>query len=99
MLLKHMKSKKGESLSMNTIVIAAIALTVLIVMIIIFTGKTKDFVIGTKSCEAKKGSCTPLLDCKNNDGIIHRNTNCKDNNPEELESSNDNFQVCCVDIM
>ena len=34
-----MKSKKGQGLSMNTIVLAAIVLIVLIVLIVIFSGK------------------------------------------------------------
>lgn len=35
--------KKGQSISINTIIIAAIALAVLVVLFVIFTGRTKIF--------------------------------------------------------
>ena len=45
--------KKGQSISINTIIVAAIALAVLVVLFIIFTGRFKIFsegVSGAASC-------------------------------------------------
>lgn len=52
--------KKSQSISINTIIIAAIALAVLVVIFLIFTGKLKIFnegVSGTVTCQ---NSCTSL---------------------------------------
>ena len=40
--------KKGQSISINTIIIAAIALAVLVVLFIVFTGRFKVFSEGVK---------------------------------------------------
>jgi len=56
-----MKSKKGQGLPMNTIVIAALVLIVLVVLIMIFTGSMgkwlQDLKLAreTKNCEDYKG--------------------------------------------
>ena len=50
-----MKNKKAQSISINTIVVAAIALIVLVVLIAIFGGKLKDFGQGTRSCQSQGG--------------------------------------------
>ncbi|MBI2647080.1 hypothetical protein HYW99_01265 [Candidatus Woesearchaeota archaeon] len=47
-------NKKGQSISINTIIIAAIALAVLVVLFVIFTGRIGIFSKGvgeTASCE------------------------------------------------
>jgi len=41
-------SKKGQSISINTIIIAAIALAVLVVLFVIFTGRIGIFTQGVK---------------------------------------------------
>ena len=43
-----MKSKRGQGLPLNTIVIAAIVLVVLVVLVMIFTGSMGGFVKGLK---------------------------------------------------
>ncbi len=57
-----MKNKKAVSLSFETIVVATIALTVLIVMILIITGTLPDLagqLTGINSCENKNDrECT-----------------------------------------
>jgi hypothetical protein len=47
--------KKGESLSMNVIVVAVIALIVLIVIIVVFSGQFGNFTKGVNSCKDKGG--------------------------------------------
>ena len=51
------KSNKAQSISINTIVIAAIALIVLVVIIAIFGGRIRDFLAGTRSCISAGGEC------------------------------------------
>ena len=51
------KMKKAQSISINTIVVAAIALIVLVVIIAIFGGQIRDFLAGTQSCASRGGKC------------------------------------------
>jgi hypothetical protein len=53
--------KRAQSLSLNTIIIAALALIVLVVMIFIFSGKIKIFGQGTESCANQGGQCTSVV--------------------------------------
>ncbi len=62
-----MRSKKGQSLSVNVIIVAALALIVLVVLIVVFTGRIKVFEQGvSKEGESELakmrifyGSCRP----------------------------------------
>ena len=49
--------KKAQSISINTIIVAAIALIVLIVLVFIFSNKSRDFVETGNNCEALGGKC------------------------------------------
>lgn len=49
--------KKGQGISMNVIIVAAIALLVLVVLSIIFLGKSETFGRETAACENKGGQC------------------------------------------
>ncbi len=48
-------NKKGDGLSLTTVVIAAIALIVLIILILIFSGRISIFNTGVSECPAKSG--------------------------------------------
>ena len=50
-------TKKAQGMSMRTIVIAAIALLVLVVLIMIFTGRIGGFTKDLDSCAAQAGFC------------------------------------------
>ena len=50
-------SKKGQSISINTIIIAAIALAVLVVLFMIFTGRLGVFSIGVKETTDCNNAC------------------------------------------
>jgi len=52
-----MKGKKGDGLSFNMIVMAAIALVVLVVIISIFANTSGKTAENLNSCEAKGGVC------------------------------------------
>jgi hypothetical protein len=50
--------KKGQGISINVIVIAAIALLVLVVLSIVFLGRFGVFTQQSGDCENKGGACT-----------------------------------------
>ena len=50
-------TKKAQGISINTIIIAAIALIVLVVLVAVFTGRLGGFISGVESCPDKGGSC------------------------------------------
>lgn len=51
------KNRKSQGLPLNTIIIAAIALVVLVVILLIFSDNIRDFSKNMKSCTAKGGEC------------------------------------------
>lgn len=53
-------SKKGQSISINTIIIAAIALAVLVVLFYIFTGRLGSFSKGVGETASCENSCKAL---------------------------------------
>jgi len=54
----HMMSKKGQGLSLNTVIIAIIVLVVLVVLVMIFTGYFgKIFTPTVANCETAGGEC------------------------------------------
>lgn len=58
--------KKGQGLSINTIVVAAIAVVILVVIILIFTGKIGVFNQNVNSCKQNGGQCiNPADTCTN----------------------------------
>ena len=52
-----MKHKKGDGLAVNTIILAALALAVLVVLIIIFTKQAGTTNKGINGCISRGGSC------------------------------------------
>ena len=54
-------NNKSQSLSINTIIIAAIALAVLVVIIAIFSGQIGNVNKNIGSCTAKNGQCASSL--------------------------------------
>lgn len=49
--------KKAQGLSLNVIIIAALGLLVLVILAIVFTGKTGTFVKESDKCEIQGGTC------------------------------------------
>ena len=81
---------KSQSISINTIIIAAIALVVLIVIIVIFTGRVKIFSTNLEDCYAKQGTCNPgTLENPCPEGTAYlANTKCQ---PET--------SYCCIQVL
>ncbi len=53
-------NKKGQSISINTIIIAAIALAVLVVLFAIFTGRLGGFTMGVQNTDTCAQKCSSL---------------------------------------
>ncbi|MBI3027313.1 hypothetical protein HYY70_04305 [Candidatus Woesearchaeota archaeon] len=53
-------SNKGQSISINTIIIAAIALAVLVVLFAIFTGRLGSFTKGVQETDTCAQKCSSL---------------------------------------
>ncbi len=77
-------NKKAQGLSMNMIILAAIALIVLIVLVVIFYGKAKSFSASAGDCVQKGGTCTPKTESC--DGPNLGQMSCKDD------------EYCCMKI-
>jgi hypothetical protein len=77
-------AKKAQGISMNVIIIAAIALLVLVILSVIFIGRMGSFGRETGNCASQGGSCTTEPFCPT--GSIQRDLTC----PEG--------QICCIDV-
>jgi hypothetical protein len=64
--------KKGSANMWWIIIGAVIALVVMIILMVMFTGKTQPLEAGLSSCESKGGVCTPING--NNKDICPTNT-------------------------
>lgn len=77
--------RKAQSLSLNTIIIAAIALLVLVVIAVIFSGRSQIFGTELRSCENQGGVC--------------REDGCNSNEAKVGDSSNTNCPYeCCIAV-
>ena len=86
-------SRKAQGLSINTIIIVALALVVLVALIAIFTGKLGNFGKGTMDCEKTyNGRC--LVECDGINEIEQTLARCFDDDTGKIDSS----RVCCVEI-
>ena len=87
-------SRKAQGLSMNVIIIAAIALLVLVILAVIFIGRMGTTTRGIDQC---KGSCVATsYDCTSQ-GAYYQVTNdpCYKSGTENLDTDK---PVCCVSI-
>ena len=86
-------NKKGQGLSLNTIIIAIIVLFVLVIIIAVFSGSFGGFTKEFNNCATKGGhECTPGASCEtgwSKDPVLK----CKDTTGKEDTSS-----VCCVHV-
>ena len=93
-----MLSKKAQSISINTIIIAAIALAVLVVLFIIFTGRFKIFSEGVSST----ASCTKTCEIagKTTTGNSQTKEGCTSGGytymPGEYGDVQKNYVCCCA---
>lgn len=84
-------NKKGQGISMNVIIIAALAIIVLVIMVVIFSGRIKLFGQGISSCE---GRCSATkAGCGGWAPIPARN--CDDDGDGEPNVEGEGF--CCME--
>jgi hypothetical protein len=62
--------KKAQSMSINTIIVALLALLVMVLLIAILTGKIKMFNTATDTCSSVGGVCDKSTDNLCNEGYI-----------------------------
>ncbi len=58
---------------------AVIALVVMIVLMVLFTGKTSALEGGLLDCASKGGQCVSEADCTTSGGTVSRTFQCEDN--------------------
>ena len=93
-----MKSKRGQGLPMNTIVIAAIVLIVLVVLIMIFTGSMGKWLEDLKTARESK-NCEDLKGTAGLSGVWRDGPTCPDNYNQAYNVKNADAhpgQVCCL---
>lgn len=90
-----MLHKKSQGLSINAIIIAAIALIVLVVLVAVFTGRFSGFVSQVERC---KGTCVDTqADCAGTYDRVDPTGACdQDGDGEYLANGRDGF--CCISI-
>jgi len=77
-------AKKAQGISMNVIIIAAIALLVLVILSIIFVGRMGRFGEETAACAQQGGTCYDGTVCPQ--GTTKYTARCEEN------------QVCCLPV-
>ncbi|MBS3102041.1 hypothetical protein J4458_01175 [Candidatus Woesearchaeota archaeon] len=89
-------NKRGQSISINTIIVAAIALIVLVVLIAIFTGRLGIFSKGiaqTGTCESLGGTCQEPRCGTNQEEVPALNCNRDSDNDGKIENGGKPY--CC----
>lgn len=96
--LKLNKHKKSQSIAINTIIVAAIALGVLVVTFIIFTSHTSSTAKTLQSCELKGGKCAK--DLESNKNIQKLTCNDKEYNVPIIlnDPACGESKLCCLKI-
>ena len=84
-----MLARKGQGISINTIIIAAIALLVLVVLSVIFLGRTGIFARESADCSNKGGQC--VVGACPGGTTVYRAFACE-------KTSEGAFQTCCLPV-
>ena len=83
-LFTMIKNKKGQGLSLTTIIVAVLVLIVLVVIIMIFTGRMGTFGKSLNNCD---GECSQTARC-NEGSMPIPISNCKELGEE--------YKYCCI---
>ena len=78
-------AKKAQGISMNVIIIAAIALLVLVILSVIFIGRMGSFGEQTGACDQQGGTCYDGTSCPQGTAK-HGSLQCSEG------------QVCCISV-
>lgn len=79
-------AKRGQTLSMTTIIIAALALLVLVILALIFTGRMGFWTQNVSECKSNGGVCRDAV-CEEGEQLHPLGYECKDE-----------FDVCCLPL-
>lgn len=91
--------RKGQGLSITTIVVAAIALLILVVVVAVFTGQFGGFAAGIQECSSKGGICVADSTCSGsspNTVKLPGRSDCSQNIFQD-DSGEDTSEICCID--
>ena len=72
--------KNAQSISINTVVVATIALLVLVVVIVIFMNGVKPPVIASQTCATYRGICSEECDADTMTQLTGQKTECEAKN-------------------
>jgi hypothetical protein len=84
--VNNMRGKRAQSLSLNAIIIAALALIVLVVIAMIFTGKINKWSGSVEECTNKGGICADECGVDTAQNYVTQNGKCSDE------------KVCCLPV-
>lgn len=84
-----LRSSKIGDLTFSKIVVAILALAVLIVLLMVFTGKMGGVSSELDSCQANGGTCKQRDECEENSSFVRQG------NYSDCSSG----QVCCVNVL
>ena len=87
-------NRKGQSISINTIIVAAIGLAVLIVLFAIFTGRLGIFTQGVQQTDTCKQKCN-ALNMDNFQNLNQPSTSCPNDETPVAGSYSDGKYGCC----
>lgn len=86
--------KKAQSISINTIIVAAIAMIVMVLVVMIFTTNITKFNRGTDSCLSNRGTCISSDDveekCSGENNVV------MDYACYKVNGDKDSTKVCCL---
>ena len=85
---------KGQSISINTIIVAAIGLAVLIVLFAIFTGRIGKFSQGVDQTDTCKQKCTGL-NMESSNHLNVQGVSCLQDETSVAGSYSDGKYGCC----
>lgn len=94
--------KKAEGLSLTTIVIAALALLVLVILSVIFVGRIGKWSEKSTDCLQRGGTCYDIDDgetCKEHSENLmsHPDAKCLKDGPDGSRVT-DEDKICCIPI-
>ena len=88
--------KKAQGISINTVVIAAIALVVMILIVMIFTGSLGNWRKSENSCETNGGRCVSRSAWIAGDVCSGDYDRVRNDYPCYSGGDIDNTAVCCI---
>lgn len=87
------RKKKAQGISLNVIIIAAIALLVLVILSVVFLGRTRNFTETVADCRSANGQVVAESNCDTGSGKNAILTQYNVDDPDTTQR-----EVCCVSV-